>query len=680
VAHCQAAEFERGVACFREAVQLAPDEPRYRVNLGRALGHQRRWREAESALAEAEALAPDNIDIHRVRADLFVRQGRADELAERYRQAARDRPCDPVAKRSACEALLQMGLAEEAAAMARDLVEAAPDDADAGLTLAACLGTLGRLEDRETVLLAVLARHPRHAQAGYELGRTRGQRGEYEAAAAAFENVLRIAPRHLDAMQQLAQMRQIMGQVGDAISLLNRVVKARPNSAQAQLFLAHALGYRGSVDEAVDALRAARALAPDDREIQSALAYVLSLQPSATPAEIMAAHLDWDRNLPRRAGMHRNSPDPERRLRIGYVSPDFWEHSVSYFIEPLLDAHDHRTFEIFGYSDTRRLDATSERIRAACDHWRPVEGRTNDHVADLVEEDGIDILVDLAAHTATNRLAVFARAPAPVQVTWLGYPETTGVRAIGHKITDAVASPPGEAEPFATERLARLAGGFHCYRPSPACPEVAPLPAAAAGYVTFGSFSDLPKVNPAVVALWAAVMRAVPRSRLVMKCRQLADDAVRDKYRAMFAIGGIARDRLVFLERSPTVAAHLQQYADMDICLDTFPYSGTTTLCEALWMGVPAVTMTGDRAAARVGASLLHEVGMPHLVARNQDEFVAIAARLAADVPRLAGLRKGMRAALERTPLRDEPGFARKMEALYRDLWRGWCARVRTAV
>ncbi len=676
VAHCQTGDIAQGVERFREAVRTAPDVLEYRLNLGRALNQLGLWQEAERVLTEAHALAPNETGIHTAIARTYLGMGKPGELIARYRGALAERPDDTILKRNAAAVFLQLGRPQEAVSPARAAFAAMPKDEEAGLILASCLAAVGTLEESEQTLMAVLAAAPLNAQAGFQLGIVRSRRGNYEAAASTFEMVVRIAPDHIEAMDKLAGMRLNMGHVSEAISLLKRVLALQPNKAGARRDFATALAHRGSIKEAAERYRSDLALRPDDKETLSEYLFILSLLPSATRREIFDAHAEWGR----RHGafsppQYLNAREPEKRLKVGYVSPDFREHSVSYFIEPLLSSHDRGAFEIFCYASGSLFDSASERLKGAGEHWRSLDKCSDDEAFSLIRKDGIDILVDLAGHTASNRLTLFARAPAPVQVTWLGYPETTGVKAIGYKITDAIVSPPGDAERYATETLLRLSKGFHCYRPPPGCPEVAPLPCLRAGHVTFGSFSGPHKMNPELIGIWAAVLRAVPDARMLLKCRQFADEPVRDKYTAMFGAAGIAPERLTFMEFSPTTSAHLAQYASMDICLDTFPYSGTTTICEALWMGAPVVTLMGERPASRVGGSLLHEIGMPDLIADNAGDFVAIASDLARDIARLSKLRTGMRDRLKRTPLRDERRFAGEIEATYRNLWHRWCAR-----
>ena len=542
VAHCQAGDIAQGVERFREAVRAAPEILEYWLNLGRALNQLALWQEAEKVLTEAHALSPSETSVHTAIARTYLGLRKPDELLARYRSALAEMPDDTILKRNAAAVFLQLGRAQEAVTPARAAFAAMPKDEEAGLILASCLAAVGRLEESEQVLMAVLAVAPLNAQAGFQLGIVRSRRGNYEAAASTFEMVVRIAPEHVDAIHRLAGMRLNMGQVSEAIALLNRLLALRPNWIEARRDFATALAQRGSIKEAAERYRSDLALTPDNKETLSEFAFILSLLPSATRGEIFEAHAEWGR----RHGAfsppeYFNAREPEKRLKVGYISPDFREHSVSYFIEPLLDAHDRGAFEIFCYAAGSQFDSATERLKGAGDHWRSLDKCSDDEAFALIRHDGIDILVDLAGHTASNRLTLFGRAPAPVQLTWLGYPETTGVPAIAYKITDAVVSPPEDAGLYATETLLRLPKGFHCYRPPSDCPDVAPLPCLRAGHVTFGSFSGPHKMNPELIGTWAAVMRAVPNSRMLLKCRQFADEPERDRYTAMF--GGRHRPR-----------------------------------------------------------------------------------------------------------------------------------------
>ena len=372
-------------------------------------------------------------------------------------------------------------------------------------------------------------------------------------------------------------------------------------------------------------------------------------------------------------GLHRvEDANPQRRLRLGYLSPNFSAHSVAFLIEPVLPHHDRSAFEVYGYHTAAVRDETTERIEASLDTMRQVEDLTDLQLARRIADDRIDVLVDLAGHTLGGRLGVFARRPAPVQITWLGFPDTTGLPAMDYRITDAIADPPG-AEARHTERLLRVPGSFLCYRPPPDAPAVSSRDGAA--HVVFCSFNTLEKVNDSVIALWSRVLHAVPGSTMLLKSGLLAQPEVAQRIRAAFAAQDIAEGRLELRGWLDDPQRHLELYGGADVALDTSPYNGTITTCEAMWMGLPVVTLAGAAHMSRVGASLLSSLGLQDLIAGTPDDFVDIAAGLARDPERLRALRASMRPRLKASALLDHAGFARKLEALLRQAWRDWCSR-----
>ena len=417
---------------------------------------------------------------------------------------------------------------------------------------------------------------------------------------------------------------------------------------------------------------------PDFAAAHSNLVFSMNYDAAATQQTIFAESRAWHEShaaaLGRRAPGHANARDPERRLRVGYVSPDFREHSVAYFLEPLIAAHDRAAFEVFCYAQVARPDQRTERFRGLADTWRSTVGMTDADLATAVREDRIDILVDLAGHTGGNRLLAFDRRPAPVQLSWLGYPNTTGTEAIDARLTDAIADPPGPSDALHSETLVRLPNGFLCYAPTADAPAIGAPPARSTGHVTFGSFNALAKITPAVVAAWARILLGVPGSRLVIKSGPLADAATRARYLEMLAAAGVDAGRVDLRAWIDARSGHLGAYANIDIGLDPFPYNGTTTTCEALWMGVPVVTLAGDRHAGRVGASLLTRIGLAELVADTTDGYVETAVHFAGDLDGLPARRLALRDRMMSSPLCDAAGFARDVEAAYRAMWRRWCA------
>jgi protein O-GlcNAc transferase len=430
----------------------------------------------------------------------------------------------------------------------------------------------------------------------------------------------------------------------------------------------------GRPQEAAAAFERAVALDPEYSIAHSNLLYSLNFRSDISAAELFAAHLRWDechgRKLRHWDDFKDISRDPERRLRVGYVSAHFYWHGSMQCREPLLAAHDHDKFEVFYYADVSRPDAVSERLRGYADHWIDIHGWSMQAVDARVRADRIDLLIDLSGHHTGNRLEVFARKPAPVQLGFV-YPNTTGLSAIDYRIVDTITDPPG-AEAFCSERLIRLPRCFLSYQSHLEVGAIMPPPARQSGQVTFGSFNILAKVTQEVIALWARVLHAVHGSRLFLKAPALADLAPRRRLLTAFAIQGIDPGR-IRLESHTASPGHFACYGEIDIALDPFPFNGAVTSCDTIWMGVPLVSLRGDRHVARVGASLLTAIGLPELIAETPEDYVSIAAGLAGNLDRLAELRAGMRERMRASALGDGVGFARAIENAYRTVWRQWC-------
>ena len=528
---------------------------------------------------------------------------------------------------------------------------------------------LGRLEEATGAYRRALALQPDYAGAHYNLASLLQSRGRSEEALPHFELALALWPDQADAHNNFGATLLELGRFTEAAARFGRALELEPGHTEARNNLGKACQELGRMAEAEAHYRQALALRPDYGEAHSNLLMTLTYRPEISDAALFTEHEEYGRHHARSALSHPNPREPERRLRIGYVSGDLRHHVVGLFLEPLLAAHDPAALSVQCYSETRRPDAVTQRLKALCEGWRETAGLDDTALAARIRADGIDILVDLAGHSAFNRLPVFGRKPAPVQVTCLGYPGTSGLAAIDYRLTDPVADPEDSADAQATEQLVRLRDGFLCYRPGPT-----PEPARTPGPLTFGSFNNLNKVSEPVLALWAELLRRLPAARLLLKSRQLVDPVVAEGVRTVFTGHGVARERLELLGWTAGPEAHLESYRRIDIALDPFPYNGTTTTCEALWMGVPVVTLAGSRHAARMGASLLTRAGLPELIARDPAGYLEIATALAADPARLGGLRAELRPRLAASPLCDAAGLARRFESAYRIMWRRWCA------
>ncbi|MBI3451537.1 MAG: tetratricopeptide repeat protein, partial [Rhodospirillales bacterium] len=507
------------------------------------------------------------------------------------------------------------------------------------------------------------------------LGVVRDGLGDAAGARDAFQRAIDTQPDYPEALSNLGLAMYHTGEGDRALPLIDRALALKPDFTEAAFNRGVVLHASGNFDAARMAWQATLALDPRHREARSNLLMALHYNADMTGEALLDQARTWStyHGWPAdRFDDWPNSRDATRRLRIGYVSPDFRDHSCAHFLLPLFGAHDRTAVEVFAYAELARPDAMSERLRHAADHWRPIRGRNDLAAAKIVRDDAIDILIDLAGHTADNRLGIFALKPTPVQATWLGYPGTAGLETIDYRITDQLADPSG-SEAHASEALIRLPHGFHCYSPPAELP-VSPPPAGTAGHVTFGSFNNLQKVTPPVISAWASILAAAPGARLVLKSSWLGRASVAARLRATFVERGIDPERLDLIGWVDDPASHLGAYSRIDIALDPFPYNGTTTTLEALWMGVPVVSLAGKRHAGRVGVSLLTHAGTPELVADAADTYVEKAVAIAADAARLAEYRRTLRERLAASPLLDPVGFARDLEAVYRTMWQRWCA------
>jgi protein O-GlcNAc transferase len=478
----------------------------------------------------------------------------------------------------------------------------------------------------------------------------------------------------------LGHLCHFTGRMMEAIEWRRKAIALRPEDPALGADLATSLIFLGCKDEGLDLFRKAAGTSGNPA-IGSMALMNLHYQPSLDNQALFEEHRRWaDRHAPLSLARteHANDRSPDRRLRIGYVSADFRTHPVAYFFEPLLEGHDRRAVEVFAYSQVACPDPVTWRLQARFDHTRNICGLDDRAVATLIENDRIDVLVDLAGHTGGNRLTVFAYKPAPVQATYLGYPDTTGMEQMDYRLTDQL-STPAECQRFYTERLVYLPGGFLCYRPPEWAPEIPPPPRSVRGIVTFGAFNDSCKVNAPLMALWARILEATPGSRLLFKSRAGEDPQVREVFLEQFRRAGIPRHQVTIVGQRPAIE-YLRLYDQVDIALDTFPYNGTTTTCDALWMGVPVVSLAGGHHASRVGLSLLSRLGQESLATRSADDYVERATTLAQDLRGLETFRASIRPAMMASCLCNPRAFAAAMEDAYRWMWRRWCVKQNTDV
>ncbi len=640
-------------------------------------------------LAEAEALYrrilesdPDNVDARYNLGIIHQSRGHGDEAIGCFRRALEQAPDFTMAHLALSNALQDAGRREEAVACLKTLVSVAPNFPQGQFNLGFALKEAGQRQEAEAALKRGLALMLDYAEAWNILGEVQRDRADPETALSSFHRALNLKPDLPAAHMNFATLLRDTGRLVDAETAFSQGLQSNPHDAGLHNSLGLVLMLQGRMAESGAACGRALEIMPGYAAARSNL--LLSMNYGAQDgdengAAVLAAHLDYEAVHGVPAGgiaAHDNDRDPNRRLKIGYVSSDLRHHSVSCFLEPLLAAHDPASVEVTCYAEVARADEVTQRLQGLVSHWRSIVGMSDEAVAAQIREDGIDILVDLNGHTAGNRLLVFAHRPAPVQVTWLGYPNTTGLSAMDYRMVDAVTDGPQESEgaqATMSETPLLLEGCFLCYGPPQTAPEVAPPPFVENGYVTFGSFNNLSKLGDGVVAAWSKILGAVPGSRLYLKCAQLSDGEMCQRVAERFAEHGIPAERLELAGYAAELEDHLQSYGKMDIALDPFPYNGTTTTCEALWMGVPVVTLKGVRHGGRVGASLLNAAGLPELAAEDEEGYVALAATLGVDTERLKESRASLRQRMAGSPLTDGSAFAAKMEAAYRKIWTAWC-------
>jgi protein O-GlcNAc transferase len=574
----------------------------------------------------------------------------------------------------AAAAHIEAGHLAEGFALYERIVDAAPHDAEAAFALGNLALRLQDVERAARYLSQAIARDPTIAAYHVQLGNALTALGRLDEAADAVRRALVIAPCLAEAHCNLGCILIRQGDAASAMAHLRRAIEIDPRFAGAHQNLGAALFGQGRISDAVGSFRHAIASDPMLAPAYASLGMCLSFLPDVGYGLIADTARRWSQLLPRPAEQpaHANSAVPHRRLRIGYVSADFRIHAVASFIESVLAAHDGSAIETFCYSNTRDEDDTTVRIKGLVDGWRSIVALGDDAAAALIRADRIDILVDLSGHTEGERLALFVRKPAPIQCTWLGYWATTGLPEIDYIIADRFVVPVGHERHY-SEKPFRLPDSYLCFTPPALLIAVSDPPALRNGFITFGSCNNILKINTGVIALWSRLLSEVPRSRLVLRAAFLGVAAVREEIARQFAAVGVAPERLDLLGGIDR-AGLLATYNDIDIALDPFPYGGGTTTAEALWMGVPVVSLRGDRFSGRVGESILTSVGLPGLVAADAEGYIATAAALAANPSHLGYLRARLRGMVVGSSLCDAERFTRHLEAAYRSMWQSWCA------
>ena len=570
---------------------------------------------------------------------------------------------------------------EDAKIIYQLILDTQPDHADAMFYIGAAMHQVGDSAQGVEQMKRAAQLNPRSVAYNYNLGLVYEAIGDMPAAIACYRQVIandRGGQWHCTLAKQLTDA----GQLDDAIEFAREALTLLAPHARgiAHNQLANALTLKGELTEAIANFQIAISLEVENAMMNSNYVFALNYGGQPDLTAIFQEHKKFgdkfESFVPRmyvnplqaKAGDSAFT-DSKRRMRIGYVSPDFNDHAVGKFIEPVLAAHDINKFELFCYYNKSRVDDATKRMQSAVANWRMTADMSDDELARMIQADAIDILVDLSGHTGLNRLLVFARKPAPIQVTWIGYPNTTGLSTMDYRITDAFADPIGATEALHTEKLVRMPECFSCFKPPSNAPHVSALPAVTRGTITFGSFNNFAKITPEVMRVWIAILARVPGSRLVLKNWCLDNDRMKTFMLEAFARCGATTGQVELWNPNTSNVDHLNCYNSIDIGLDPFPYNGTTTTCDALWMGVPVITLAGVSHVGRVGVSQMSNLGLQELIARDTNHYVDIAVALANDVPRLAALRGAMRVRMSASPLMDASRLTKNLEAAYDNMW-----------
>jgi predicted O-linked N-acetylglucosamine transferase (SPINDLY family) len=667
-------QLDRAIAIYEHALRLNPMHVPSHFNLGEARTAKGELAAAAESYRQTIALRPGFAEAYMGLANALLIQGQPDEAIENYRLALARRPEFPEANNNLAKALVDNGEVDEAIGLYHRALAQKPDFAEALYNLGNAWKRKGRLDKSIECLRRAIAIKPSFAEAHNNLGISLFVAGQLGPAIESFQKTLALKTHSAVTQYNLANALRDSARFDDAIASYQRAIVLDPKLIEAHNNLGSVLRDSGELDLAIASYRRALALDPAYISARDNLLFALPFHPDSTAQSLLHESRLWSRQhaepLKKFLLPHGNDRKPDRRLRIGLISPDFRNHPIGRFILPLVVGHNRQALEIFCYADNLAGDDITATLKSHCGMWRNISGLSNEKVAELIRQDGVDILVDLTMHMADNRLLVFARKPAPVQVTYLAFLCGTGLDTIDYRFTDRFIDPDEADDKFYTEKSVRLTASYWCYQPSLTTGPVNELPALSKGAVTFGCLNNFAKVSAAAIETWARLLNQISVARLLLHsqpgshCQRTLE---------FLSTHGVSSDRIEIVGRVST-PQYFETYRRIDIALDPFPYPGGTTTCDALWMGVPVVTLAGANAVARAGVSILSNAGLPELIATSLSDYVRIAADLAGDLTRLAGMRSTLRDRLKHSALMDAERYCRSVEAAFRHMWQALCA------
>lgn len=662
---------QEALAPMQKAIALSPNDAEAHNNLGNIFKDVGRLSDAEISLRRALKIEPHNAQAHYNLGIALTGLERPIDAESCFRRASQIKPDFDRAHNNLGVTLMGVGRLADAEPCFRRALQINPNFDEAHNNLGLALQGLGKFDEAVASFGQALQINPYYAEAYYNMGNALQHLERFEEAVANCRHALQIDPDYVSAYHSMGNALEGLKQFEEAMASYRQALEIDPDCADAYHNLGNVLRNLGQHEEAAACYRRVLEIKPDSDLAYSSLLFTLNYFPGASSEQIFTVHREFDEQfgVPLRAKWRPHDNNREnRRLKIGYVSADLRDHAVAYFIEPVLQHHDRERFEFFAYSNNVIRDEVNERLRTHVDHWIDCFGLTNDQLAERIRGDGIDILVDLSNHTAGNRLLAFARKPAPVQVTWIGYPGTTGLTAMDYRITDAYLDPPGTTEHLHSETLIRLPTSA-IFKPEAYSPPVNELPALAGAPVTFACLNNPAKITPETIALWCRILAAVPSSQIMLG--NIDGEDMRRRFIDAFTAGGIGVERLLFQPRLP-MHDYLGLHHQIDLALDSFPYNGGTTTFHSLWMGVPVVSLAGERTISRCGVAVLHQAGLPELVVNTEDEYVKRAVELAGDLPQLSQLRKNLRKRLEESSVADPASLTRALEEAFQNMWHQW--------
>jgi protein O-GlcNAc transferase len=669
----QTGQLDTAVQMIHRAIAANPNYAEAHNDLGVVLTASGQFDQAIAAHRQAIALRPNYAEAFNNLGNAFTYKNQLDDAIAAYRQSVALRPNYLEAQNNLGVALRRNGQLDDAIAAHQKAIAIKPDSAQAHRDLGAAFYAKSDLDQSIAAYRQAISLEPNRPDDFNNLANALRAKGDLNEAIAAYRQAIALQPNFPEAHCNLGVALGNKGQLDDAIASYRQAIVLRPTFAQAHNNLGDALKDTGQLDEAITEFRQATALEPENAAFNSYLIYVLHLHPDYDARALAKEHRLWNdrhaRPLAKLIRPHSNNRDPNRPLRIGYVSPDFRLHPVGRFLLPLLTNHDKNQFEIFCYSKTITPDPITQRLRSHANTWRKILGLSDIQTADLIRQDRSDILIDLTMHMVGNSLLMFAQKPAPIQVTYLAYCSTTGLQTIDYRLSDPHLDPIGSDESVYSEQTFRLPETYWCYQPITTPPDIIPPPVSTSASITFGCLNNFCKVSQPTLHTWIDLLRAVPNSNLLLSAHE---GAYRQKILNQFSTNGIDPSRIKFVAKV-LFSDYFRLYNQIDIALDTFPYAGGTTTCDALWMGVPVVTLIGKTAVGRGGSSILSNLGLPEMTAQSPEDYIRIAANLANNLPRLTQLRSTLRPRMEQSPLMDAARFAKNVEVAYRQMWRNWC-------